>query len=793
MLLTNLFESQYGAGAGVETIRQLLHAVKNNQDIDLKVGPELFPIVYSDARYLLQYWKANREGGDATAEYFGNANWIEDKLAKRDYTMSPDRLKDIDQERMKSKDYDRMVGIEEDIPADFIPEPVVTLTLKELEPGMDPMSNDFYDKSYAALLANYVAKATPEVKKKFNMFWNQGWAKQMRELYGRMHGLKEYATEPTSKKVTEGTWALPETEEQVAKLAELMSEPLPVGVNAVDATTALYDIIGDDKLFDTLETIAKDNPTADVRSYIAVWLADNMPDVLDQVVVKDTEQERMLDITEAEFEITYKDPQFDGTRKHTIKAVNRDGAEAKFLGFGNPYTILDIKKAEKVTEASYIDGKEEDPKSLRWKQTSMSYKEASEKYGKDKVRKEGKNRAGQEIVAVHVPLGEGTHERTNESVQVKEETEYQIWWKGEEIDSFASKEEAVAMQKEYTMAYKSGVSIKKAKVKESFFDPREKKIPSPTSDNPVTKRVEEDESPRKMYHKHFVKAMKAMSGSQVQKRHQLEMEKYKKMMGKSFIDQVAPKEFAKFDRKVEEGYPTDYKGWKYDVEYIEDEDTRKKLHSATKDGKQVDIDWSPYSDMSDTQFKTWIDLGMPNRKTVDSIGPLDTKDLEQLMKTKLGTRARLAQEDTDGPMDIELMELKYTDKEIAKAITIARGSDGDMTGATDTIEAIADGLSNHPDVEKVLKIANEAKDDDITKKLDPKTKLALKKAQMKSAGLTKGDPIASLAFGLEKDVDRLGKENDKEEADIAGQELVDKYHSQELNTLKKSLAVLLKK
>jgi len=160
------------------------------------------------------------------------------------------------------------------------------------------------------------------------------------------------------------------------------------------------------------------------------------------------------------------------------------------------------------------------------------------------------------------------------------------------------------------------------------------------------------------------------------------------------------------------------------------------------------------------------------------------------MKTKLGTRARLAQEGK--PTDIELDVLKYTDEQVAKAITIARGSDGDMTGATDRIEAIANGLSNHSDVAKVLKIANEAKDD-ITKKLDPKTKVALKKAQMKSAGITKGDPIASLAFGLEKDVDRLGKENDKEEADIAGQELVDKYHSQELDALKKSLADLLKK
>jgi hypothetical protein len=421
MLLNNLFESRYGATAGVETIRQLVHAVKNSQDIDLKVGPEMFPVSYGDARYLLQYWKANREGGDATAEYFGDANWIEAKLAKRDYTMSPDRLKDIDQERMKSKEYDRMVGIE------------------------------------------------------------------------------EYDTRPRDK------------EDKEAKLKALQA--LLVDPN------------------------------------------------------------------------TTKDPQMK-----------------------------------------------------------------------------------------------------------------------------------LAVQKRLAQL-------------ESFFDPHEKKIPSPTSDNPVTKRISEG--------------------------------------------------------------PAEYKGWKYDVEYLEDEDTRKKLHSATKDGKQVSIDWTPYATMSDEQFKTWIDLGMPDRETVSSIGPLTAQDLEQLMKTKLGTRARLAQEGK--PTDIELDVLKYTDEQVAKAITIARGSDGDMTGATDRIEAIADGLSNHSDVAKVLKIANEAKDDDITKKLDPKTKIALKKAQMKSAGLTKGDPIASLAYGLEKDVNRLDKENDQEQADIASQELVDKYHSQELEQLKKSLTNILRK
>ena len=175
-----------------------------------------------------------------------------------------------------------------------------------------------------------------------------------------------------------------------------------------------------------------------------------------------------------------------------------------------------------------------------------------------------------------------------------------------------------------------------------------------------------------------------------------------------------------------------YKGWEYETDIIDYDDNRKISHTAKKDGKRVDIDWSPYNYMSDEEFKTWVDLDMPTRKDVDSIGPLGADDLASMMKTKLGTKARLTQEEAK-------------------------------------------------------------KEDDITKKLDPKTKVALKKAQMKTAGITKGDPVAALAVDLEKDVNRLDKENDKEEADIAAQDLVDKYHTQELEQLKKMLDSILKK
>ena len=58
-----------------------------------------------------------------------------------------------------------------------------------------------------------------------------------------------------------------------------------------------------------------------------------------------------------------------------------------------------------VAEASYINGKEESPTSLRWKQTSMSQAEAIAKYGKEHVRLNGKDRRGVDVVEIHTPLG----------------------------------------------------------------------------------------------------------------------------------------------------------------------------------------------------------------------------------------------------------------------------------------------------------------------------------------------------------------------------------------------------
>ena len=63
-------------------------------------------------------------------------------------------------------------------------------------------------------------------------------------------------------RLSEGTWNLPETPEQLDKLKTLMTKELIVGPDATNATEQLYDLIGDDELFDRLAELADRDPRA---------------------------------------------------------------------------------------------------------------------------------------------------------------------------------------------------------------------------------------------------------------------------------------------------------------------------------------------------------------------------------------------------------------------------------------------------------------------------------------------------------------------------------------------------
>ena len=74
--------------------------------------------------------------------------------------------------------------------------------------------------------------------------------------------------EAWAERLTEGTWQTPDTPEKQAKLVELLSTDLPIGADATNVTEQLYDLIGDDQLFDQLEELAERDANADARQVV---------------------------------------------------------------------------------------------------------------------------------------------------------------------------------------------------------------------------------------------------------------------------------------------------------------------------------------------------------------------------------------------------------------------------------------------------------------------------------------------------------------------------------------------
>jgi hypothetical protein len=67
-------------------------------------------------------------------------------------------------------------------------------------------------------------------------------------------------------RLAEGTWATPKKPDQLNKLKELMSKELIVGPDGTNATEQLYDLVGDDILFDRIDELA-----ADTNGKANVW------------------------------------------------------------------------------------------------------------------------------------------------------------------------------------------------------------------------------------------------------------------------------------------------------------------------------------------------------------------------------------------------------------------------------------------------------------------------------------------------------------------------------------------
>jgi hypothetical protein len=74
--------------------------------------------------------------------------------------------------------------------------------------------------------------------------------------------------EAWANRLMEGTWSLPDTPEKQAELVKLLSQDLPVGADATNATEQLYSLLGDDELFDQLHDLATRDANADARQVV---------------------------------------------------------------------------------------------------------------------------------------------------------------------------------------------------------------------------------------------------------------------------------------------------------------------------------------------------------------------------------------------------------------------------------------------------------------------------------------------------------------------------------------------
>ena len=97
------------------------------------------------------------------------------------------------------------------------------------------------------------------------------------------NAMKEAAIfESWADRLMEGTWQTPDTPEKQAELVKLLSQDLPVGADATNATEQLYGLLGDDELFDQLTELAQRDANADARQVVLnrmQELADD-PDVM---------------------------------------------------------------------------------------------------------------------------------------------------------------------------------------------------------------------------------------------------------------------------------------------------------------------------------------------------------------------------------------------------------------------------------------------------------------------------------------------------------------------------------
>ena len=133
-------------------------------------------------------------------------------------------------------------------------------------------------RGYKEIFANYDPAVATELDETIEsvreVFVNSAVDSRIEEALPILAKIKESTMKEANQfenwtnQIMEGTWALPETAEDIARLQELMSKPLPCGPDGEYASEQLYDLIGDDSLFDDIGELADKDPDADCRELV---------------------------------------------------------------------------------------------------------------------------------------------------------------------------------------------------------------------------------------------------------------------------------------------------------------------------------------------------------------------------------------------------------------------------------------------------------------------------------------------------------------------------------------------
>lgn len=145
--------------------------------------------------------------------------------------------------------------------------------------------------------------------------------------------------------LVEGTWAIPETPEARQKLVDLLSKDFPVGPDATNATEQLYDVLGDDELFDRLQELADADANADARSIVLARmqemsnLSPDIQSILDQIQLDDP-------TSDAEPELDQMAQDVEGDEQ-LPQSVEEEETVAEYTG---NWTNFGLEESDQLTE-----------------------------------------------------------------------------------------------------------------------------------------------------------------------------------------------------------------------------------------------------------------------------------------------------------------------------------------------------------------------------------------------------------------------------------------------------------